>query len=373
MGPTPPKPVICKPPMVKEDPKDPQSKCVKPGEPTPPTPVICKPPMVKEDPKDPQSPCVPPEPTPINPCVPPMVREDPKDPNSKCVKPPSTPENCVPPMVKQNPNDPFSPCHVPNEYKCGDTEIIYRPFIREVNSTIVHIDNHLCSKESMMNDKIEIRGYLKSPKLEFSKKVLSSIEISFMNKKTLEVFKPLVINQTYIVQLAKGKYKIVVNSPYFAKFTYEKNLEKSSCENNIENIITLLEKSKSGVEITMTPVIPIAVGDKVQICNNTQFNPNITLSQKKKFINLRGELIKDLNDEKGKLKLSTNDMKDDVVIYLSGIKDLLKDGHSKLHILTDDGNHHVIDVPDNKDNIKKLVVGQIDKNTKKFKKNKRIK
>merc|ERR1712032_423202 len=154
------------------------------------------------------------------------------------------------------------------------------------------------------------------------------------NKKTLEVFKPLVINQTYILQLAKGKYKIVVNSPYFAKFTYEKNLEKSSCENNIENIITLLEKSKSGVEITITPVIPIAVGDKVQICNNTQFNPNITLS---------------------------------------GIKDLLKDGHSKLHILTDDGNHHVIDVPDNKDNIKKLVIGQIDKNTKKFKKNKRIK
>jgi len=64
-------------------------------------------------------------------------------------------------------------------------------------------------------------------------------------------------------------------------------------------------------------------------------------------------------------------LKDDVVIYLSGIKDLLKDGHTKLHILTDDGNHHCIDIPNSKDCKNKLVVGRIDKNTKKFKKEKK--
>merc|ERR1712166_965787 len=121
-----------------------------------------------------------------------------------------------------------------------------------------------------------------------------------------------------------------------------------------------------GVEITMTPVVPIAIGDKVQLCN-------ITDSQKKKFINLRGEIMKGINEERGKLKLSTTGMKDDVVIYLSGIADLLKDGHTKLHILTDDGNQHVIDLPGNTDSKKKFVVGQIDKNTKKFKKSKNVK
>merc|ERR1712151_201171 len=164
-----------------------------------------------------------------------------------------------------------------------------------------------------------------------------------------------------------------INGPLFAKFNYEKNLEKNSCQANAENTITLLPPSKSGVEVTLTPVVPVAIGENVKFCNTTEFDSKITGSQKRKIINLRGEIIKDVNENKSKLKLDTNDMKDDVVIYLSGIKNLLKDGHTKLHILTDDGNHHVIDVPDNKDNIKKLVIGQIDKNTKKFKKNKRIK
>merc|ERR1711957_109081 len=227
----------------------------------------------------------------------------------------------------------------------------------------IDIEKRICSKESMMKDKIEVRGFIKSPKFSFSKKILSSIEITFMNKKTLEIYKPTVINKTYIVQLTKGKYKIIVNSPYFTKVIYEKNIQKSSCETNLDNIITLLVHTKSGVEITMTPLIPISIGDKVQLCNSTQFNSTITDFKKKIFNNLRGEVIKGINDERGKLKLSTNDMKDDVVIYISNIADLLKDGHRKLHILTDDGNHHIVDVPTSKEYNKKFVVGKIDKNT----------
>merc|ERR1711957_704621 len=366
----------CTPPMVNIDPIDMTSKCVSISEVTPPnTPKPnpnskCVVPMVNVDPLDMTSACVPPseaKPNPNSECTPPMVNEDPLDMTSKCVSivkviyiiiPRKTSKlipKCVPPMVKVDPLDPTSKCVLPinpDDYKCGDSKVTYKPFFRDVNSTIIDIEKRLCSKESMMKDKIEVRGFIKSPKLAFSKKVLSSIEITFMNKNTLEIYKPTIIKQTYIVQLTKGKYKIIVNSPYFAKVIYEKNIQKSSCETNLDNIITLLVHTKSGVEITMTPLIPISIGDKVQLCNSTQFNSTITDFKKKIFNNLRGEVIKGINDERGKLKLSTNDMKDDVVIYISNIAELLKDGHRKLHILTDDGSHHIIDVPLIKDSKK---------------------
>merc|ERR1712032_241030 len=366
-----PYPVECVPPMVHEDPDDEYSPCVNP----PPKPVICIPPMVKEDPDDPFSDCIKPlKPIPVD-CVPPMVHEDPKNPSSPCVEKPTPvppkPIICIPPMVHKDLNNVFSPCVNDEKYKCGDAEIEYRPFLREVNNTIIEIEKRYCAKKELMNDKVEIRGYIRSPQVKLTEDILSSLKINFLNLKTLEIYRPIIVNETYVIQVPEGKYKVMINGPLFAKFNYEMNLEKNSCEVKAENTITLLPPSKSGVEVTLTPVVPVAIGENVKFCNTTEFDSKITSLQKRKIMNLRGEIIRDMNEDESKLKLDTNDMKDDVVIYLSGIKDLLKDGHTKLHILTDDGNHHCIDIPNSKDCKEKLVVGRIDKNTKKFRKEKK--
>ena len=161
----------------------------------------------------------------------------------------------------------------------------------------------------------------------------------------------------------------MVSAPKFANFNYHANLQSSSCEDKAENDITLLTPSKSGVEISLTAVVPVQVGDNIKICNSTDFSPGVMTPQKKRFINLRGEIINSMEANNHKLKLDTNNLNDDVVIYLHGIKDLLKNGHTKLHILTDDGNQHCIDIPQGETcNKNKVVVGTIDKDTKKFKK-----
>jgi len=359
-------PSVCIPPMVKKDPSDPNSPCVPPKTPTP---SVCIPPMVKKDPSDPNSPCVEKEENdlPIEPiipfiiseCTPPMIREDPSDPNSPCVKP--------------NPIDPVHPIDlkIPSvSNSCGDIKLNFRPFFKIVNSTIINVSDKLCAKNNSISDKIEIRGFINSSTPSLLNELLSVIEIKFLNLKTLNIFIPEIYQDKYIIQIPKGRYKIMVSAPKFANFKYETNLLSSSCEERAENTITLLPPSKSGVEITLTPVVPVVtVGDKVKICNSSDFNPGYMSPQKKKFINLRGEIINSMQANNNKLKLDTNNMNDDVVIYLHGIKDLLENGHTKLHILTDDGNQHSIDIPGNKDcNKEKIVVGQIDKDTKKFKK-----
>jgi len=386
-----PNPNVCYPPMVKEDPLDPKSKCVLPG-PINPTPVTppkkCTPPMTNLDPNDPFSKCV--NPIPVNPtkCTPPMVITELKDGSSKCVNPTNkpitpTPVPCLSPMIrkvsgdensaciKPNPIDPIDPVDPINPvvpYECGDIKINFRPFFREVNTTI-NVTENLCATNNTMSDKIEVRGFIKSGNSTLSEEILSGIEIKFLNLKTLNVFIPELHDNKYIIQLPRGRYKIMVSAPKFANFNYEANLQSSSCENNVENNITLLTPSKSGVEISLTAVIPVSIGDKVKICNSTDYNPGVMTPQKKRFINLRGEIINSMEANNHKLKLDTNNMNDDVVIYLHGIKDLLKNGHTKLHILTDDGNQHCIDIPQGETcNKTKVVIGHIDKDTKKFKK-----
>jgi hypothetical protein len=324
----------------------------------PPTPQACTPPMVRQDPNDPNSPCVKPEdPSPIDPIIPIIM-----------------PEECNPPMVRQDPNDPNSPCiflPLPNPEKCSNPEIEYRPSIHYVNSTIFDIDKKLCShKELILGSKIEIRGFIKNNTNNLSNSEMSRMDIKFFNLETLGIYKPTLIDNIYVIQITKGKYRIQINAPNYSRFKYEVNLDSSSCEDRIENTIVLLPPTPSGVEITLNPVIPVPIGDNVKICNTTDYFSNESDKIKHtKLINLRGELIREVNKINDKLKLDTNNMNDDVIIYISGIHDLLKNGHTKLHILTDDGNQHCIDIPSNMDSKNNVVVGHIDKDSKQFKKN----
>jgi hypothetical protein len=195
---------------------------------------------------------------------------------------------------------------------------------------------------------------------------IENINIKFLNLKTLTIYIPTIFENKYIIQVPKGNYKVMVSLPKYANYNHELNLQKSSCEGQVENTITLLPPSKTGVEIILSPVVPIVIGDNVKICNSTDFDPDVMTPQKKRFINLRGEIINSMEENKNRLKLDTNNLNDDVVIYLHGIKDLLKNGHTKLHILTDDGNQHSIDIPESQESKEKVVVGFIQKETKKF-------
>merc|ERR1712151_1338175 len=108
----------------------------------------------------------------------------------------------------------------------------------------------------------------RSPQIKLTTEILKSIKIKFLNLKTLEIYQPIIVNETYVIQVPEGKYKIMINGPLFAKFNYEKNLEKNSCEANAQN--------------TITPIVPVPIGKNVKFCDTKEFDSKITNAEKRK-------------------------------------------------------------------------------------------